>query len=173
MKDYWLAKLISSVTEVDSRKRLQKSIYLLQLAGCPLRCDYILHYYGPYSFELAGLIDQLEGAKIIEETPKQLARGVVQYKSVITDKGKSALSSFEKTKVGRCTLGKIQPFISRFIALNAEDSWVLELAATVAYFHEDDWTKAISQTANFKHVLAGSTNLKKAEELARSFERIV
>ena len=83
MKDYWLAKLISSVEVVDSRKRLQKAIYLLQLAGCPLKCDYLLHYYGPYSFELAGLINQLDGANIIEETPEQLSTGVIKYKSYL------------------------------------------------------------------------------------------
>ncbi len=65
MRDYWLAKLISSITEVDSRKRLQKSIYLLQRAGCPLRFSYILHYYGPYSFDLAGLIEQLKGSSVV------------------------------------------------------------------------------------------------------------
>jgi len=67
MRDYWLAKLISSVTEVDSRKRLQKSIYLLQRAGCPLHFSYILHYYGPYSFDLAGLIEQLKGSGVVAE----------------------------------------------------------------------------------------------------------
>jgi uncharacterized protein YwgA len=57
MNDYWLAKLIASVEEVDSRKRLQKSIYLLQfLKGFPLKLDYFLHFYGPYSWELADLI---------------------------------------------------------------------------------------------------------------------
>ena len=97
MKDYWLAKLISSVTEVDSRKRLQKSIYLLQQAGCPLQCDYILHYYGPYSFELAALIDQLDGAKIIEETPEATGYGS-RYESRITEKGRKILHSIEETE---------------------------------------------------------------------------
>ena len=173
MKDYWLAKLISSVTEVDSRKRLQKSVYLLQLAGCPLRCDYILHYYGPYSFELAGLIDQLEGTQIIEETPEPLTQGIVRYRSTVTDKGKSALSSFEETKDGRNAIDRIKPFIHQLAKLNEVDVWILELAATVAYFHEDDWTKARSKTAEFKHVSTTNARLKKAEELARNFKKSV
>ena len=67
MRDYWLAKLISSVTEMDSRKRLLKLIYLLQRAGCPLHFNYILHYYGPYSFDLAGLIEQFKRSSVIIE----------------------------------------------------------------------------------------------------------
>jgi uncharacterized protein YwgA len=110
MKDYWLAKLISSVEEVDSRKRLQKSIYLLQLSGCPLTCDYILHYYGPYSFELAGLIDQLNGGGIIQETPEPRGPRVVRYKSKITKTGRRVLATFERTDNGRRLLAEIQPF---------------------------------------------------------------
>lgn len=170
MKDYWLAKLISSVTEVDSRKRLQKSIYLLQRAGCPLRCDYLLHYYGPYSFELAGLIDQLEGARIIEETPEQLSIGVLRYRSKIAPRGRKVLDLFERTSEGHHAKSKIEAFIPRFQKLNNIEPWVLELAATVAYFHEDDWTKARSQTAKFKHVSPNDAKLISAEELAKKFK---
>jgi len=133
MKDYWLAKLVSSVGEVDSRKRLQKAIYLLQLHGSPLACDYILHYYGPYSFELASLIDQLNSAGIIEETPEPLAPGVVRYRSAVTEPGKKALNKFEQSDRGRQLHADIVPFITQFKDLNGKDPWVLELAATVAF----------------------------------------
>ena len=164
MKDYWLAKLISSVTEVDSRKRLQKSIYLLQHAGCPLQFSYILHYYGPYSFELAGLIDQLDGAGIINETA--VSGGVVRYKSAITSRGEKVLKNFEKTKDGKQTMAKITPFTPRFKDLNEEDPWVLELAATIAYFYEGNWAGAQKQTATFKKLSKNDDNLKKAFALA-------
>lgn len=169
MKDYWLAKLISSVGEVDSRKRLQKSVYLLQLAGCPLKCAYILHYYGPYSFELAGLIDQLDGANIIEEAPELTGFGT-RYRASITDRGRKALGNIEKTKRGRSLLSKIKPFVLRFEKLNQEDVWVLELAATVAYFHKGDWAKAKKQTATFKNVRVNDRNLLKAGKLAKKFK---
>lgn len=169
MKDYWLAKLISCVPAVNSRKRLQKSIYLLQVAGCPLQCDYLLHYYGPYSFELAALMDQLDGADIIEETPEQLGTGVVRYASRITDKGTDVLSSFERTERGREVCGDITPFIPEFQKLNAEDAWVLELAATVGYYHEDDWQNAQVQTAKFKRIHENDTKLLTAIKLAKEF----
>ena len=169
MKDYWLAKLISSVTEVDSRKRLQKSIYLLQQAGCPLQLSYILHYYGPYSFELAGLIDQLKGAGIIDESAAQTGFGNIRYKSKISKKGKRVLANFQKSKTGTEVYGQIKPFISCFQDLNKEDLWPLELAATVAYFYEDDWEKAQKQTGEFKHLEEDDRMLNKATGIAGKF----
>jgi uncharacterized protein YwgA len=171
VKDYWLAKLISSVEVVDSRKRLQKSIYLLQLAGCPLQCDYLLHYYGPYSFELAALIDQLDGSTIIQETLEQLALGVVRYRSAITNRGKKILSSFEKTDKGNQLAKSVAPFVRGFQELNREDLWVLELAATAAYYHQGDWQTAQKKTAAFKKVSASDINLKRAIKLARSYKK--
>ena len=166
MKDYWLAKLISSVTEVDSRKRLQKSIYLLQRTGCPLQFSYILHYYGPYSFELAGLIDQLKGADIIDESPEQTGFGGVRYRSEISQKGKRVLENFQKSKTGKEVYGQIQPFIPIFEKLNQKDLWVLELAATIAYFYEGNWAEAQKQTATFKKLSTNDNNLKQAFAIA-------
>lgn len=172
MKDYWLAKLISSVTEVDSRKRLQKSIYLLQQhTGCPLHLNYILHYYGPYSFELAGLIDQLKGAGIIDESATQTGFGNIRYKSKINIRGTQVLTNFEKTEDGKQAMAKITPFTPRFKDLNEKDPWVLELAATVAYFYEGDWAKAQKQTATFKKLSKNDNNLKQAFGLAKSFKQ--
>lgn len=171
MKDYWLAKLISCVDAVDSRKRLQKSIYLLQLSGSPLACDYLLHYYGPYSFELASLIDQLNGAGIIRETPEPLSSGIVRYTSMVTEAGQKALGAFERTDKGRQLCAEIQPYIEQFKNLNSQDPWILELAATVAFYHEGDWGEAQKQTALFKKVRQNDKKLRQAVELARRFKR--
>ncbi|MCJ7655465.1 MAG: hypothetical protein MUO97_09265 [Dehalococcoidia bacterium] len=169
MKDYWLAKLISSVTEVDSRKRLQKSIYLLQRADCPLQFSYILHYYGPYSFELSGLIDQLKGADIIDESSEATGFGNIRYRSKISQKGKPVLENFQRSKTGRRVYEQIKPFISRFKDLNQENLWVLELGATVAYFYEGNWEGAQTRAAEFKRIRKNDSNLSKAIELAKRF----
>jgi len=171
MKDYWLAKLISSVTEVDSRKRLQKSIYLLQQAGCPLQLSYILHYYGPYSFELASLIDQLKGADIIDESAAQTEFGNIRYRSKINIRGTQVLTNFEKTEDGKQAMAKITPFTPRFKDLNEKDPWVLELAATIAYFYEGDWSEAQKQTATFKKLSKNDNKLKQAFELAKGLKK--
>jgi len=171
MKDYWLAKLIGSVQEgrVESRKRLQKSIYLLQRGGCPLQCEYILHYYGPYSFELADLMDQLRAAKIIEEEPEQMAPGYVRYKSAITERGKSVVNSFEQTRAGKQALSQIKGHIPKFQQLMQKDPWVLELGATVAYYYVRDWDKARSRAAAFKRIPQNDPALDKAAALAEEF----
>lgn len=171
MKDYWLAKLISSVTEVDSRKQLQKSIYLLQRAGCPLQFSYILHYYGPYSFELASLIDQLKGADIIDESAEPTGLSNIRYKSKIKEKGKHVLKNFEKSETGKDMYGQIKPFIPNFQSLNEEDPWVLELAATIAYFYEGNWAEAQKQTATFKKLSKNDNKLKQAFELAKGLKK--
>jgi uncharacterized protein YwgA len=171
MKDYWLAKLISSVSEVDSRKRLQKAIYLLQVSGCPLKCDYILHYYGPYSFEVAGLIGQLNSAGIIQETPDRKGPDIVQYRSTITDHGRKALEDFEATDRGRGLCSEMKPFLKEFRELSEADLWVLELAATVAFCHSDDWDEARKQTAQFKQVPENDKTLRAAVDLARRFKQ--
>jgi len=170
MKDYWLAKLIASVGEINSRKRLQKSVYLLQRAGCPLQCDYILHYYGPYSFEVAGLIDQLDRAGIIEEKPAQLREGVIRYTSAITEKGREVLASFEASTKGDEVCKQIEPFVSRFGQLVGEDLWVLELAATVGYYYDGNWEQARMGAAAFKGIRnRNDDKVSQAADLAKKY----
>ena len=170
MKDYWLAKLIGSVAEVDSRKRLQKSIYLLQRAGCPLQFSYIFHYYGPYSFELAGLIDQLKGAHIIKEKPDHLSGGVVRYRSKITTRGEKVLAKFEESRMGKDLKAQISKFIKPFKNLNQKDPGLLELAATTTYFYRGRWAEAQKQTVIFKKLPRNDSKLKQAVELAKDFK---
>lgn len=171
MKDYWLAKLISSVDVVDSRKRLQKAVYLLQQSGCPLQCEYILHYYGPYSFELANLVDKLKSSKLIEETSEQ-RYSVISYCSKVIEPGKKMLAMFEQSDKGKKLSREISSFIGRFKELIDEDLWILELAATVAYFHEGNWQEARRQTATFKKIKEiDDSKLEKAFTLARKFKK--
>ncbi|MFA5554517.1 MAG: hypothetical protein WCZ89_04335 [Phycisphaerae bacterium] len=171
MKDYWLAKLISSVDVVNSRKKLQKIIYLLYKSGCPLQCEYILHYYGPYSFELAGLVDKLKSSKLIEENPEQQRTNVISYRSKMSEQGKKKLREFEESTKGKSLLNNISPFISQFQELNKEKMRVLELAATIAFFHDGNWQEAKRQTAAFKKVKIGDSKLEEAFTLAKKFKK--
>ncbi|MHC4500796.1 MAG: hypothetical protein ACYS21_16990, partial [Planctomycetota bacterium] len=124
---------------------------------------------GPYSFELAGLIDQLDGARIIEETPEQLGTSVIRYRSKITKKGKRVLNSFEKTKRARDLRDAVAPFIPQFQELNQKDPGVLELAATAAYFYDGNWQNARTQTAKFKRIQIRDNKLLQAVKLAKGF----
>ena len=59
MNRYQLAKLVEWAGCLHTRKRLQKLVYMLQSAGCPLEAEFTLHHYGPYSQEIAGLSDAM------------------------------------------------------------------------------------------------------------------
>ena len=168
MKDYWLAKLISEAGEVDSRKRLQKAVYLLQVSGCPLQCDYILHYYGPYSFELAELINELDSAGVITEEEQPAGIGS-RYTSSIKPEGRKMLEKFEKTETGTKLKKSLSKFISEFQKLNEINLRKLELAATTAFFYDDDWEAAQEETAKFKKVRVDDAKLKEAVELAKKY----
>lgn len=54
-----LATLLSWADDqsIQGRKRLQKVVYFLQYAGCPLDCRYTLHHFGPYSRDVADACD--------------------------------------------------------------------------------------------------------------------
>lgn len=120
---------------------------------------------------MAALIDQLHGAGIIEERPESTGYGNVRYKSQIIEKGRQALEKFEKSKISKDLQKQIRQFIEPFKALNQENLWVLELAATIAYFYEGDWGEARKQTAIFKKLYKTDNNLKQAFDLAKSFKK--
>lgn len=167
MNDYFLAKLIDSVDEINSRKRLQKAVYLLQFReGFPLQLHYFLHYYGPFSRELAQLIDQLDSSQIISEEENT---GQYGFTSGITSRGKDVLTTFEDGTPGNELKLKISPFIEPFKKIIDRDLWDLELASTIAYYYtaSKDWEKAKVRTANFKKVEPEDPNLTNALQLAK------
>ena len=55
------------VGHVELTKGMQKMIFLLQAAGCPLDAEYDLHNYGPYSQDVAQLADELTRASLLAE----------------------------------------------------------------------------------------------------------
>lgn len=171
MNIYALAKLIESVKEVDSRKRLQKSLFLLQAAGCDLDAEYFLHFYGPYSREVANATDELEQAGAIHEEQHPTQWGV-QYSYSITDHGRGLLVNHEKTAEGIEAKKAIASYIERFKTLNEVPLWTLELAATIAFYKVKsnfDWDTAKAKTGEFKQVQLDGSVLSEAEDLAKSF----
>ena len=67
MTRYQLGKIVEWAGTLQSRKRMQKLVFLLQAAGCPLDVDYDLHHYGPYSEDLARLTDLMVDERLLEE----------------------------------------------------------------------------------------------------------
>ena len=67
-------------------------------------------------------------------------------------------------------MAKITPFTPLFKDLNEKDPWVLELAATIAYFYRGHWAEAQKQTVIFKKLPRNDSKLKQALELAKDFK---
>jgi len=174
MDTYGLAKLIASVESVDSRKRLQKCVYLLQLCGCDLGADYRLHYYGPYSRDVADAVDLLAQSDILDEssTPSRMGE---RYSYRIKDHGQLLLANYEATDEGEKALERIEPFVSRFQQLNGMALRTLELASTIAFYYNSSscstWEEAQAKAAEFKRVRTNSTVLTEAGRIAKEFDK--
>lgn len=170
MTRYQLAKLVEWAGTLNSRKRLQKVVYLLQASGCPYDADYILHHYGPYSQEVARLSDELVQVGLLSESsePNQVGN---QYAYQLTETAVSEMSQLEKTADGKKLAKQLAPFEHTAKELLVTDLRLLEIASTVAYFREQrrSWPDAVERTCNFKDLPANSAVLKNAEGLARKF----
>lgn len=157
-----LATLLSWAGETgfEGRKRLQKVVYLLQQAGCPLGCGFILHHFGPYSREVAAACDDLVAADLVKETggPPQ---GKLQYVYTLPPMTQELLQKTHDSTM------------ERFRALGQEligtEVWPLELGATILFFHGQtgDWVSALSRACEFKKVHFDASQSKSALTLAQ------
>lgn len=63
-----VARLVAELGKVEGRKRLQKIVHLLGAKRFPqFRQRFVLHYYGPFSRQLARDLDFLSDAGLIDE----------------------------------------------------------------------------------------------------------
>jgi len=171
MDTYALTKLIASAEEVDSRKRLHKCVFLIQLSGLDMNAEYCLHYYGPFSRDVAETTDLLTQSGILEEEshPQQIGK---RYSYRVTAKGKKMLSDYETTPKGKTACQRVTAFAELLRSLTAEPLWTLELASTVAYYRFDkglDRPQARAKTAEFKRVDPKASVLTEAEGIADRF----
>jgi len=170
MDAYALSRFIEKAGDVDARKRLQKAVFLIQQAGCDLGARYTLHYYGPYSWDVAETTNDLRAGGILHEDPQPHSWGE-RFAYTVTPTGVAQLRKYEETPEGQADLARIQPFFERFKELRGEDLWRLELAATMAYYHSErhyDWEVAKQKTGAFKKVTESNV-LDEAEALALEY----
>jgi uncharacterized protein YwgA len=169
MTKYQLAKLVAWAGTFHTRKRVQKSIHLLQAAGCPFRVEHRLHHYGPYSYEVADLTDELTREGVFQETNTPTAVGR-QYNYALSEAARRTLEAFERTPGGARAERELQPFEPLFRRLLSCDLRELELASTIMYYkqHGLDWSQAAEATARFKCESAGGPVMERAAALAQS-----
>jgi uncharacterized protein YwgA len=157
-----LATLLSWAGEggLQGRKRLQKVVFLLQTAGCPLGCRYTLHHFGPYSRDVAEACDELVAAGLVEESGGP--------------KSNSMTYSYSLTPATRRLLDAgVDPVVQGFENLGreliAEDLWQLELGSTIQYFYgqEEVWNQALKRACEFKRVDPNDESSQRALTLAQ------
>ena len=167
MIKYQLAKLIVMAGKLESRKRVQKTVHLLQAAGCDFDVRFRIHYYGPYSSEVAGLLDQMTDEGILLETSRSFAQGT-QYGYSLSDDFRQSLQRHEQTPSGQRAKGEIEVYKDLFEDLCQKQPKTLELASTIVAFRQGgrDWDEATEEACDFKKVPAASPRLTQARQLA-------
>src|SRR5258705_142192 len=126
MDRYQLAMIGSWADErgIQGRKRLQKVVFFLQAAGCPLDCRFTLHHYGPYSRDVADVCDEMVAAGLLEEHVTPNATGA-QYGYKLTARTRQLLDAMAREDGARAAT--LQPFRDLANRLMGEDLWRLEL----------------------------------------------
>jgi uncharacterized protein YwgA len=168
MSRYQLAKIVQWAGTLRSRKRMQKMVFLLQAAGCPLDAEYGLHYYGPYSQDVAQLVDGLTREGLLVEEVENHAHGE-QYSYTLSQRSVDQIQRYETEPRGLEEAGKMEPFANLARALADKDPKELEVGATIVFFQKQgqDWPEAIEKTRSFKKLDANTQFLSNCEKLAR------
>lgn len=168
MTKYQLAKLILMAGGLRSRKRIQKTVHLLRAAGCPVDFDFRLHYYGPYSSELADLLDRMTESGILRETGQPTDVGI-RYDYELDERMRESLEAYELTTKGRVAKEEMATYEDVLQALCDTGPRVLELASTIVAFREAgcSWDEALAEAAEFKGEPTDSSTMSEAMDLAR------
>ena len=144
--------------KLTGRTRLQKQAYLVHCCGADLHeLDFIYHYYGPYSFELAdGCVDAIaEGRITMEERQGRYGTPYSVFEATGTQQigGIGNLSRKEAKRVVDNT--------------NRASSIALELAATAAFLQRQGVYDGhvMEELKLRKSRKATAENLKEAQQL--------
>lgn len=168
MDKYDLAKLVQWAGTLNTRKKMQKVVYLLQAAKCPFDADYGLHHYGPYSSDVAQTTDVMVQVGLLEEEALDSGAGK-QFNYRLTDKAEESVAEFEKSDAGQKAKARLQPFREKAQDLLGQDVRRLEMAATIAFFwrQSKDWKSAVEKMCQFKGLKPNDPLTVEAEDLAR------
>ncbi|MEX0885885.1 MAG: hypothetical protein WD009_05550 [Phycisphaeraceae bacterium] len=170
MNRYQLAKLIDwAGGKLETRKRLQKVTYLLKAAGCPLDAEFTLHHYGPYSHDVAELVDEMVAAKLLKEEAVRNEVVGHSYHYELPEHTQEQLHGMDGSPRGAELAGGLGDYEQLARDLFQRTVPRLELASTVAYFHRQGkgWEEAREAAARFKSQEPNGAPMREAEQLAR------
>jgi uncharacterized protein len=167
MERYQLARIVNWAGTFHSRKRMQKLIFLLQAAGCPLDADYDLHHYGPYSQDVARLTDEMVQMKLLNERTEPHPYGQ-QYSYVLSEDASRQISEYESSPRGSDPARTMAGFRELAQKLYQTDLKELEVASTIVFFRKQghDWPIAVQKTRVFKNLPSDTPFLETCKALA-------
>jgi uncharacterized protein YwgA len=168
MTRFQLAKIVDWAETLHTRKRMQKVVYLLQVAGCPLETEYSLHHYGPYSQEVARLTDEMVQAEILVEKAGANMVGQ-QFSYTLDEDARTNLTDFESSSRGQAISSAMAPFHDLAQRLFKVDLKDLEYASTAVFFRMQghDWPAAVEKMCQFKSLTVDTPVVERADDLAR------
>lgn len=142
-----LVQLVSELGVVEGRKRLQKIVHLLKEKGhAEFDHRFILHYFGPFSRELAALLDFLRRAEVVEEED---CGGSYNYR----------LGDAKQPRALQAQLRKgSRRWLSSARALNELSTPRLEAASTLVFLHRSGF-RGTKLKARFNEVKPGLKRL--------------
>ncbi len=121
-----VARLIAELEPVDGRKRLQKIVHLLDASGVSeFRHRFILHYFGPFSRELASELDFLVAAQLVAQVEPGPEGGSYRYS--IPSEAIDSLNGFYQEEFGTPN------WIERAKELKRETTPQLEAMSTLVF----------------------------------------
>ncbi len=158
--DAILAVLAASPNHrIEGRKRLQKILWLVKLAGLPVDAEFEISHYGPYSERVANTADLLSVIGKIDESEEPLG-SFNMIQSVYT------LPS-QPLSGGRDAPALPGPYNGLVAFLSDFSTTELEVAATIGYFKQSGLSEsaAIARTRSMKPNKTISPVLAKAKHI--------
>lgn len=157
-QEYALLKLFEKANRIEGRKKLQKTVHLLQIAGVPFGMDFKYHYYGPYSAELQSYIDVLVDYGMLWEDNQGDT-----YIYEMTDKGKEFMQKYRETVGSDFSLPTES--VERILSYPAT---TLELTSTIGYLISLGYTIDVAKSKALELKPHLKNYLDKAEALYNS-----
>jgi len=164
------AAVVAAAKKIDGRVKLQKMVYLLQKQGFDLGYgDFGLLLYGPYSDSLAADLDRVTGF-VLQESQESMnmvdrltGQPAVRYVYRPRKGLARPLLQLLKQQFG----DRSEDLVCLISLLNGKSSPVLELAATAAYFRDDEgisdpdrfWESVLGLKGHLKSYLGQAKSL--------------
>lgn len=121
--------LLKKVEAIETRKKFQKLVHILQVMGAPFPESYDFHHYGAYSSELRGELEAFKAENLIDETaiPGQFVSFTVKPTAKL-------LGLLDKLQIME------EPeWLPWAAELNSESPRELEGISTLLYLHQWLW----------------------------------